>query len=101
MMTFTIVVIMSALVSVAALATPINDANIKEAVGLWQSDQSSCIAIYGNISFWDTGSVTNMMQLFYYQDEFDEDISKWDVSNVKSMEYVSMCARLSSAHRST
>ena len=86
--------------SVAAL-TPITNANIGEAVALWKSDKYSCFTTYGNISFWDTGSVTNMMQLFYYQDEFDEDISKWDVSNVKSMEYVSMCARLSSAHRST
>ena len=42
-----------------------------------------------------------MKELFYYQDEFNEDLSKWDVSNVTNMRYVSMCARLSSAHRST
>ena len=63
MMTFTIVVIMSALASVAAL-TPITDANINEAVALWKSDKSSCNATYGHISTWDTGSVTNMDYLF-------------------------------------
>ena len=86
--------------SVAAL-TPITDANIGEAVALWKSDKYSCFTTYGNISFWDTGSVTKMRQLFYTEDEFDEDLSKWDVSNVEDMRYVSMCARLSSAHRST
>ena len=88
--------------------TPITNANIKEAVALWKSDQSNCTATFGHISFWDTGSVTNMDNLFTdyngkFKDYnyFDEDLSKWDVSNVKSMKYVSMRARLSSAHRST
>ena len=100
MMTFTVVVIMSALASVAAL-TPITDANIGEAVALWKSDKFRCFTTYGDISFWDTGSVTNMNDLFYFKDEFNEDLSKWDVSKVTSMTYVSMRARLSSAHRST
>ena len=97
MMTFTIVVIMSALASVAAL-TPITNANIKEAVALWKSDQSSCITTYGHISFWDTGSVTNMKELFINMKSFNEDLSKWDVGQVKNVKYVSMRARLSSAH---
>ena len=129
MMTFTVVVIMSALASVAAL-TPITNANINKAVALWKSDQSNCTATYGHISFWDTGSVTNMDELFYQEStrvnrdhlfcgedprrdappgykcsppiaDFNEDISQWNVGNVKSMKYVSMRARLSSAHRST
>ena len=100
--------------SVAAL-TPITNANIGEAVALWKSDKYHCFTTYGNISFWDTGSVTNMDYLFCGGDssnswndykcsrskaDFNEDISQWDVSNVKSMMYVSMRARLSSAHRS-
>ena len=99
MMTFTIVVIMSALASVAALE-PINIVN---AVALWKREdrRGLCIKLYGNISFWDTGSVTNMNNLFYQSTEFNEDLSKWDVSKVTDMLYVSMRARLFSAHRST
>ena len=81
--------------------SPITNANIKEAVALWKSDQSNCTATYGHISFWDTGSVTDMDRLFYEATEFNEDISQWNVSNVEDMTYVSMRARLSSAHRST
>ena len=110
MMTFAVVLIMSALASVAAL-TPLTNANIYEAVALWNSDKSSCITTYGHISFWDTGSVTNMDYLFCGIEswekcslsnvDFNEDLSKWDVSKVTSMRYVSMRARLSSVHRST
>ena len=99
------------------LLTPITDANIGDAVALcaWESDQPNCTATYGHISFWDTGSVTNMDYLFCRDNgdsdndnkcslsnaDFNEDISQWNVSNVMTMKYVSMRARLSSAHRST
>ena len=83
-------------------------------MALWKSDQSNCNATYGHISFWDTGSVTDMDYLFCgdsstsWNDnkcslsnaDFNEDISQWDVSNVTTMLYVSMRARLSSARRS-
>ena len=85
----------------------LTDANIIEALALSQSDPSSCNATYGYISNWDTGLVTRMDNLFrslgsrLYNRDFNEDISKWDVSNVTTMTYVSRRARLSSAHRST
>ena len=113
MATLAVVVIMSALATVTAL-TPITNANIYGAVALWNSDQSSCIATYGHISFWDTGSVTSMDYVFcgtgsrkkcpLSNTDFNEDLSKWDVSKVTSTLYVSIywsrCAT-PYAHRST
>jgi surface protein len=40
----------------------------------------------GNITDWDTSSVTNMQGLFYYS-VFNKDISGWDVSSVTNMGY--------------
>ena len=87
--------VVSALAS--ATAGSITDATIHDAVALWMSNQSSCISTYGHISFWDTGSVTNVNYLFCafepsgWNDnkckgasfaDFNEDISGWDLSQV-------------------
>ncbi len=50
---------------------------------------------YGHISEWDTSLITNMSDLFYFEDEWDEriimyrrfndDLSQWDVSSVTNM----------------
>jgi surface protein len=36
----------------------------------------------------DVSGVTNMSQLFYINDSFNGDVSKWDVSNVIDMSYM-------------
>lgn len=47
--------------------------------------RKSIIQRYGNISDWDTSSVTDMSGLF--QDTtFNSDISKWDTSKVTTMQ---------------
>ena len=66
--------------------TPITDANIHSAVDLWESDQPACIATYGDISTWDTSSVSDMVSLFQGHASFNEDISQWDTSNVDNMQ---------------
>ena len=35
-----------------------------------------------NINFWDTSTITNMVNTFVYCYSFNDDISNWDVSNV-------------------
>ena len=41
-----------------------------------------------NISNWDVSNVINMNQMFFNADSFNQDISMWDVSNVDSMEHI-------------
>ncbi len=64
---------------------PITQENIQHAVDLWCSDLSSAESIYGHISNWDIGNVTNMNSLFKDKTSFNDDISNWDVSNVTNM----------------
>lgn len=40
----------------------------------------------GDISQWDVSNVTNMRFMFCFNCNFNGDISKWNVSNVKNME---------------
>ena len=41
--------------------------------------------IIGDISSWDVGSVTNMMQMFWKSYYINQDISSWDVGSVTNM----------------
>ncbi|GMH54132.1 hypothetical protein TrST_g5763 [Triparma strigata] len=71
-----------------------SDADIKVAAKAWCEDVEAAREIYGPISIWNTSEVTDMSDLFSadYEDvgepveQFNEDISKWDVSNVTTME---------------
>ena len=45
---------------------------------------------YGKIEDWNTSEVTAMNELFQFRHYFNEDISKWDVSNVTDMSKVTM-----------
>jgi len=47
--------------------------------------KNTVLAIYGNISEWDTSQVKNLKNVFY-NTPFNEDLSKWDVSSVTDME---------------
>jgi len=81
--------------------TPMGDRSIRAAVAAWLSDSAAAEAMYGHISTWETGGVTDMSELFcvrqdymdddWYNDcinayaSFNEDIGAWDVSGVTTM----------------
>ena len=62
------------------------DADIRQAVSAWCKDPVAAEAQYGHISEWRTEQVTIMTQLFAYNSEFNEDLSRWDVSAVTDMQ---------------
>jgi len=77
-----------------------DDTTIRTAVWAWLWDASAAEATYGHISTWETGGVTDMSCLFarfectsstqgvYYNSgaaSFDENISAWDTSGVRTM----------------
>ena len=75
---------------------PLTDDTIQNAVAAWCDDPGSAVGVYGNISDWDTGEVTDMSYLFTGADTgfggycstyhtFNEDISKWNTSSVTTM----------------
>lgn len=49
----------------------------------------------GNISKWDVSNVKDMQGMFCYS-KFNRDISKWDVSNVKNMRYMFFLSKFNS-----
>jgi surface protein len=63
----------------------ITNRNFKEAVDLWFKDEEKCKWRFGHISDWNTSRVTNMGWAFFCQRNFNEDISRWDVSSVTDM----------------
>ena len=48
------------------------------------SDREAVVARFGEIGDWNVSAVTGMQELFAFQD-FNEDISRWDTSNVTTM----------------
>jgi surface protein len=64
---------------------PLTDANFKDAIALWFSDEANATATYGHISDWNVSAVTDMSRTFWYASIFNEDISEWDVSSVTDM----------------
>ena len=72
---------------------PLNNTTIYSAVQNWLVNPSSTqftdennSPYYGHISDWDTSQVTDMSELFYQADEFNEPLNNWDVSNVITMQ---------------
>ena len=64
---------------------------LQQALTNWDKNsdlRDSLIAKYGPIKDWDVTLVTNMDELFLENEDFNEDISGWDVSNVTSMSYM-------------
>ena len=45
------------------------------AVDEWIADPDSANSSYGHISIWDTSLITDMSELFYYNQTFNDDIS--------------------------
>ena len=65
---------------------PMKDSGeLREAVTLWLSDESTAIIKYGHISLWDTSNVTDMSHLFYCNQDFNQDIGGWNTSKVTKM----------------
>ena len=73
------------------------DDDIHVAAKAWCEDAEAAREIYGHIGIWNPSEVTNMWGLFSTEGEelgaigeaashFNEDISRWDVSNVTEME---------------
>ena len=60
---------------------PKNRNELKEAVDLWCNNEQYAFTKYGDISKWDTSSVTDMSEMFSYS-QFNGNISKWDFSNL-------------------
>jgi surface protein len=61
---------------------------LKTAVDEWIEDSTSANSTYGEINTWDTSLITDMSELFYYNNTFNGDISDWDVSSVTNMQYM-------------
>ena len=59
--------------------------NIDDAVEDWIDNPDDAVAMYGNITKWNTTEVTSMSTLFEERATFNDAISGWDVSSVSSM----------------
>tara|TARA_R110000782_G_scaffold83204_1_gene163227 strand:+ start:109 stop:1719 length:1611 start_codon:yes stop_codon:yes gene_type:complete len=60
--------------------------DLQEAVDSWNNTRNAAIAKYGDINTWCTGNVTDMSGMFSLFDDFNDNISNWDVSSVTTME---------------
>jgi surface protein len=75
-------------VTPAPTVTPLvaDDGTIRTAVARWLADRTAAEAMYGPISRWETGGVTDMSNLGWGDwGSFNEDIGAWDTSGVKTM----------------
>ena len=61
------------------------EGGIRTAADLWCTDPAAAKAQYGPIASWNTSEIRNMNYLFWDKAGFNEDISRWDVSNVSSL----------------
>ena len=67
---------------------PLNNETIRFAVKYYLEGgetRNFIIKRYGKIEDWNTSEVTDMVWLFEYCFDFNEDISDWDTSNVTTM----------------
>merc|ERR1712176_1393864 len=53
--------------------------------GVKTANKYTLITFFGSINTWDTSSVTDMEELFYYDDTFNANITNCDVSKVTTM----------------
>lgn len=61
--------------------------NLRDAVQAWMENKVDAEVIYGHISQWlITDTIEDMSELFQNYENFDEDISAWNVKNVNNFE---------------
>ena len=73
---------------------PMKDSDeLREAVKLWLTNESTARTKYGHISLWDTSNVTNMSCMFHNAIKFNQDIGLWNTSNVTNMYRMFQCAK--------
>ena len=58
---------------------------LKPAVKDWEKDMERALAKYGHISDWDVSRVENFDDLLKDMKNFNDDISRWDMRNAKSL----------------
>ena len=66
---------------VLSVFPPLSNESIREAVRLWRHDQAQATEKYNHINKWNTSQVTDMSKLFKNYNNFNDNISGWDVSN--------------------
>lgn len=66
----------------------LTNATIYGAVSLWFTDRPQALVVYGNIGDWDVRRVTTMSRLFEDLSNFNDDISRWNTSNVTDLSYM-------------
>ena len=65
----------------------IDVSNINDMSGLFNASDNKIFENFnGDISQWNVSNVTNMKRMFYWCYKFNGDISGWNVSNVKDMD---------------
>lgn len=76
---------------------PKNKEELVIAVNEWNRNNPVALSKYGHISTWDTSLINDMSKLFHsiqdpydplYYKYFNDDISSWNVKNVKNMSYM-------------
>jgi len=76
---------------------PKNKEELVIAVNEWNRNNPVALTKYGHISTWDTSLIDDMSRLFQsiqdpydplYNKYFNDDISSWNVKNVKNMSYM-------------
>ena len=68
---------------------PMKDSKeLREAVTLWLTNESTAKTKYGHISLWNTSNVTDMSLMFCWDSNFNEDIGGWDTSKVTDMSFM-------------
>ena len=65
-----------------AIDNPDHVGGIRTAVLVWFEDPAAAKAKYGPIASWETSEITNMRWLFEDKEDFNEDISRWEVGRV-------------------
>ena len=59
-------------------STPLTNSTLKTAISAWMDSttRENTVLVYGDIALWDVSQVTNMENMFEYNNSFNEDISR-------------------------